>query len=195
MWKKWHVLNLDMGPPEFLPFSLSYSAGHWQLKENTRDSKVCWCLEWIGAPFCLCSSQTSEEDELCAIWPPVLRLQTRRGSVPNMWILTKDIRMHMYIRFLMFLLFMKKSWLHHTVIPANVVEITLRKCGKKFLQDSVFYNVFQNILYNTFEVRKKVAVLWPFLTLSSFQFLWNLFRCFSLHWTYFLFSFVCVFCL
>lgn len=74
----------------------------------------------------------------------------------------------------MFLLFMKSPDYTTLLYQLMLSKITLRKCGEKFLQDSVFYNVFQNILYNTFGVTKKGAVLGhifdPFLVSVSLKF-------------------------
>lgn len=69
----------------------------------------------------------------------------------------------------MFLLFMKSPDYTTLLYQLMLSKITLRTCGEKFLQDSVFYNVFQNILYNTWSDLKKNthtqrAVIGHFLT-------------------------------
>lgn len=168
-----------MGPPDLLPFSLSYSAWSLAAEREYKGLQSMLVPQMDGCHFAFAACKIEEaclpvsaEDELCAIWQPVLRLRTRKARASICEYLWKSYGctfVHSLSHVVMFLFLHEKSWLHHTVIPANVVKITLRKVGGKFLQDSVFYNVFANILYNSFGVTKKGAVsghFWLFLNFS-----------------------------
>lgn len=145
-----------MGPPDLLPFSLSYSAGHWQLSESTSDSKVCRCLKWTAAPFCLYSLQIWRcvSPNVCGSWAlcntaASSRTADQEGLAINMWILMKVIRMHGFVHslshVLVFLFLHEKSWLLHTVIPANIVT-QKKEWGKGFARFCILQCISEHFI-------------------------------------------------
>lgn len=148
-----------------------------------------WTGALDGAPFCLCSLHIwrSVSPNVCRRWAlcnMAASSQTadQEGSVLNMWILMKVIRMHIWtFAFSCSHVSFFSSWkvliTSHCYTSQCCQNNIREKSRGEFLQDSVFYNVFQNILYNTFGVTKKGSCSFdPFLISVSLNFaplLWS----------------------